>query len=143
VILIDTSAWIEFFRARGEPAVKSRVADCLSNGQAAYTCPIRFELLSGARRDETATVLEGLEFARRIELTAIHWDTAAAHGAKLRARGITVPASDLLIATVVDMEGLALLSRDRHFEMVRDAAMPQLRLMEFFARKSKGNSGSK
>jgi len=130
VILIDTSAWIEFFRARGEPAFKSRVADCLSSGEAAYTCPIRFELLSGARRDEIGDVLAGLEFARRVEFTANHWDTAAIHGAKLRAKGVTVPASDLLIATVADLEGLLLLSRDRHFEMVRDAVLPQLRLVE-------------
>lgn len=130
MILIDTSAWIEFFRARGKPAFKSRVADCLSCGEAAYTCPIRFELLSGARREEIASVLEGLEFARRIEFTAAHWDTAATHGAKLRAKGVTVPASDLLIATLADSEGLLVLSRDRHFEMIRDAVLPELRLVE-------------
>ena len=43
--LIDTSAWIEFFRAKGDAALKSRVADLISFGEAAYTCPIHFELL--------------------------------------------------------------------------------------------------
>ncbi|HEY5793196.1 MAG TPA: PIN domain-containing protein [Chthoniobacterales bacterium] len=129
MILIDTSAWIEFFRARGEPALKSRVADCLSIGQAAYTCPIRFELLLGARPSEVSDLLIGLDLARRLALTASHWDAAATLGSRLRADGVTVPASDLLIATLAEKEGIPLLARDRHFEIIRDSVLPKMKLV--------------
>jgi len=68
ITLVDTSAWIEFFRAKGDPAVKSRVADFLALGHAAYTCPVRFELFLGARPSELADLREGLSFARRLPL---------------------------------------------------------------------------
>ena len=64
--LIDTSAWIEFFRARGDAILKSRVADLISFGAAAYTCPIRFELLVGARPQEMSDLRAGLGFASSI-----------------------------------------------------------------------------
>jgi predicted nucleic acid-binding protein len=50
--LVDSSAWVEFLRRRGDPKVKDIVARLLQSEQAAYTCPIRFELLSGLRPGE-------------------------------------------------------------------------------------------
>jgi predicted nucleic acid-binding protein len=46
--MIDSSIWIEFLRKNGDPSVKGHVAQLISAEQAAYTCPIRFELVSGA-----------------------------------------------------------------------------------------------
>jgi predicted nucleic acid-binding protein len=111
--LIDTSAWIEFFRSKGDTALKSRVADLISFGEAAYTCPIRFELFLGARAKELKDLQIGLGFARRVMLAPQHWNTAAALGAKLRSAGHSIPASDLLIAVVAHSEDLPLLARDR------------------------------
>ena len=128
--LIDTSAWIEFFRARGDAILKSRVADLISFGAAAYTCPIRFELLVGARPQEMSDLRAGLGFARRLPLTSEHWDTAAALGAKLLSSGHSIPASDLLIATVAHEEGFSLLARDQHFVVIRANLLPGLQLLE-------------
>ena len=47
--LIDTSAWVEFLRRKGDSKVKHAVAHLLQTDQAAYTCPIWFELFSGAK----------------------------------------------------------------------------------------------
>ena len=124
--IIDTSAWIEFFRARGDAILKSRVADLISFGAAAYTCPIRFELLVGARPQEMSDLRAGLGFAGRIPLTSEHWDTAAALGAKLLSSGH----SDLLIATVAHEEGFSLLARDQHFVVIRANLLPGLQLLE-------------
>jgi predicted nucleic acid-binding protein len=128
-VLIDTSAWVEFFRAQGDSLIKSKVAEFLSLGKAAYTCPISFELFLGARPSELADLREGLGFARRISLDASHWDLAAQHGSKLRSQGITVPASDLLIATVATESQTALLSCDKHFLQIREGALGALRLL--------------
>ncbi|MBT5902225.1 MAG: PIN domain-containing protein [Opitutaceae bacterium] len=128
-VLIDSSAWIEFLRRTGEPELKAQVADILGTGRAVFTCPIAFELRAGARKSEVRALDEALSFAERIELTPRHWDLAAKHAATLRAKGITVPASDLLIATVAADSGVALLARDQHFEMIRKATLSGLRLV--------------
>lgn len=127
--LIDTSAWIEFLRRNGDAQLKSQVADIVASGRAAYTCPVRFELYAGARKPEQTTLAEALSFAERIPVTADHWDQAAAHAAALRARGVTVPASDLLIATVAATTNNALLARDEHFGLIREGVMPDLKVL--------------
>lgn len=127
--LIDTSAWIEFLRRDGDDRLKAQVADVIGSGHAAYTCPIRFELYAGARKSELSTLGEALSFAERIVVTPEHWDGAAVHAAGLRAKGIAVPASDLLIATVAVDRAASLLARDEHFVMIRDTIMPRLKLV--------------
>ena len=129
MVLIDTSAWIEFFRAEGDRYMKSRVAEYLSLGRAAYTCPVTFELFLGARPSELADLREGLGFARRIPMKPNHWDTAAMLGSKLRSRGLSFPATDLLIATIAVECRSPLLSCDKHFEQIQDGVLSSLQLV--------------
>ncbi len=126
--LIDTSAWIEFFRRKGDPLFKTRVFEIIGSGKAAYTCPIRFELVLGARPEEMTDLLNGLDLAKRIPLTPEHWDRGAALGAELRAEGVRIPASDLLIAIVASNADIPLLTKDQHFNLLQEKFLPDLRL---------------
>ena len=128
MVLIDTSAWIEFFRRKGSLEFKSRVADLIAARSAAYTCPVRFELFLGARPNEIQPLEQGFGFSTRIAATEQHWDKAAQSAAALRAKGLNFPALDLLIATVAHSENLPLLAKDAHFEMIRESSMPELKL---------------
>ena len=127
--LIDTSAWIEFFRPKGDPSVKVLVRDLMAINEAAYTCPVAFELITGARKEELDDLRSGLDLASRVVLRPEHWDLAGSLNAALRARGINLPSSDLLIATVAHSEKLPLLAKDAHFEMIREHALPELRIV--------------
>ena len=127
--LIDTSAWIEFFRPKGDPHVKALVRDLMTIREAAYTCPVAFELLTGARKEERNDLQTGLDLASRIVLRPEHWDLAGSSNAALRARGINLPASDLLIATVAHAQHLPLLAKDAHFEIIRKLSMPDLKIL--------------
>jgi hypothetical protein len=40
---------VEFLRRAGDPQAKRAVARLLEDGLTVYTCPIRFELLSGVQ----------------------------------------------------------------------------------------------
>jgi predicted nucleic acid-binding protein len=128
-VLIDTSAWIEFFRRQGDPSIKSRVADLIALGAAAYTCPVRYELVLGARPKELPDLQQAFGFSNRVVVTPTHWDRAADLAGKLRAKGLHFPALDLLISTVASEEKLPLLARDAHFQAIRDAVMPGLDLV--------------
>lgn len=50
--LIDTAAWIEFFRPKGDPWLKALVLELMTIQEATYTCPVAFELTCGARKEE-------------------------------------------------------------------------------------------
>lgn len=130
MILIDTSAWIEFFRPKGDPLLKARVRDLMSIKEAAYTCPVAFELITGARKEELDDLRTGLGLASRIVLLPEHWDMAGSLNAMLRARGVNIPASDLLVAMVAHSGKMPLLAKDAHFEMIREHSLPELRIVD-------------
>ena len=127
--LIDTSAWIEFFRPKGDPHVKALVRDLMAVKQAAYTCPVAFELITGARKEELDDLRAGLNLASRIVLLPEHWNLAGSSNAALRAQGVNLPASDLLIATVAHSGKMPLLAKDAHFETIRGHSMPELKII--------------
>jgi predicted nucleic acid-binding protein len=131
MILVDTSAWIEFFRRQGDPAVKERVAVCIERDEAAYTCPIYFELLAGAGAKEQETVDMTLELCTRYLFRPEDWARAAAMEKDLRSHGITVPRDDVFVAVVAEERGLPILCKDRHFDMIRSAGHPALHVQQF------------
>jgi predicted nucleic acid-binding protein len=112
VILIDTSAWVEFLRDTGSP-VCARVDALLKEGFA--TChPILMEVLAGALDDRHLSQLRGLP-ARGVLLPA-HYQTAAAMYRTCCRRGLTVRTLvDCLIAAHAVEAGAELLQDDPDF----------------------------
>jgi predicted nucleic acid-binding protein len=126
--LVDSSAWVEFFRKKGNPMTKRRVAQLLESEQAAFTCPIRFELLSGARSGEEADLEAALRLSSHIPFESADWREAASLERTLRTKGITIPRNDLFVATVGIRTGLVVACRDAHFDAVGRAIGDQLRV---------------
>jgi len=119
MILIDTSAWVEFFRKKGNPQTKNRVASLLSSDSAAYTCPVLMELSAGARETaELELISETLSLCQRFVFQPEYWERAASIERTLRQRGVTVPRDDILVATVAFENQLVLLCRDAHFNLI-------------------------
>jgi predicted nucleic acid-binding protein len=115
VILIDTSAWVEFLRGTGS-SVCDRV-DGLLGGEFATCHPIRMELLAGARDDRHLGQLRGL-LARAVLLPTppAHYEAAAALHRACRRQGATVrKLIDCLIAAHAIDVGAALLHADADF----------------------------
>ncbi len=129
--LIDTSGWIQFFRRKGCVEIKSHVSKLLSLNQAAYTCPVRYELFFGAKREEKKDLEIGLSFATRLALQSEHWDEAAEIGCRLRLQGFTFPAADVLIAVVACQASIPILSCDQHFVTIQQQGLPQLQVQDF------------
>jgi predicted nucleic acid-binding protein len=118
--LIDTSAWIEFLRPTGNPQIKTEVGDLVQSGRAAFTCPIRYELLSGARENEKGTLDLLFDVAHHHPTKPDDWNRAAEVRALLIRKGVTVPLADLLIFCVAERCGMTLLARDTHFDAIAE-----------------------
>lgn len=115
MILIDTSAWIEFLRDTGSPACIA-VEQALA-GEIATCDPIRMELLAGARDERHLTDLRGLlARATALDVTPRHYEEAALLYRQARTSGHTVRRLiDCLIASIAVDNDVPLLQADRDF----------------------------
>jgi len=118
VILVDTSAWIEFLRDTASP-ICIRVDELLASDIA--TChPVRMEILAGARDEAHLRDLRGL-LARAVLLPTepVDYEEAAAIYRGCRRQGETVRRLiDCLIAATAIRHGVAVLHADRDFDAI-------------------------
>lgn len=113
--LVDSSAWVEFLRRKGDTKVKNILARLLEAKQAAFTCPIRFELLSGVKGGEEDDLEKALALSHHVPFRQEDWIEAARLERQLRAKGLQVPRNDLFVATIAIRASLVILCRDAHF----------------------------
>jgi predicted nucleic acid-binding protein len=123
MILVDTSAWIAFFRNRGPAA--SLVDDSLASNEAALCGPVETELRRGLLdAKERKLVLSALGGCHHLRQPDEFWTEAGELGFLLRRRGVTPKTLDLLIATYALSHSAALLTVDRDFLAMRKAGVP-------------------
>ena len=130
MILVDTSAWIEYLRATGSP-VHRRVRRLVETGEAiATTEPVVMEVLAGARDSahlrSLRRLLTGCELLPVEGLLA--WERAAGIWRICRrAGGETVRSlTDCLIADVALGARVPVLHADRDFEVIARSTDLQL-----------------
>ncbi len=126
MILIDTSAWVEFLRDTGSP-VCQRVDDLLESDIA--TChPIRMEVLAGARDEGHLNDLRRLlARASVLPTRATDYEQAAAMYRACRRGGATVrKLIDCLIGATAIRAGTPLLHSDADFDAL--ARLTDLRI---------------
>ena len=129
MILVDTSAWVEYLRATGS-AVHVELRKLIANeAPLATTDPVVMELLAGAREGAQDGGLRRL-FLRLDHLSVEglgDYERAAAVYRSCRDKGRTVRSLvDCLIATVAIREQVPVLEQDRDFDVI--AAQRELRL---------------
>ena len=116
MILVDTSAWVEFLRDTGT-AVCDEV-DRLLAGDIAVCDPIRMEVLAGARDEAHLRDLRALlGRATTVPTEAVDYERGASLYRECRRRGETVRRLiDCLIAAVAIRHDIAVLHADTDFD---------------------------
>ena len=128
--LVDTSAWIEFFHPRGEPAVQSAVQDALRSGLVVTVAPVLVELLAGLDpADQPSTeAIARLRALERLELDWTACSTAAEFDRKLAAAGQRAPTVDLILAGAAHTSRCEIWHRgDEHLERLAAIGGPPAR----------------
>lgn len=118
MILVDTSAWIEFLRNTDSSACA--LVDEVLSEEVAICDPVRMEILAGARDESHLSSLRSLlARAVHIETLASDYDDAAALYRLCRRRGETVRRLiDCLIAAVAIRTSAPILHSDQDFEVL-------------------------
>ena len=118
MILVDTSAWIEFLRDTGSPACL--LVDELLAGEIAICDAVWMEVLAGARDESHLLSLRRL-LARAVAIPTLSTDyeDAAALYRRCRREGETVRRLiDCLIASVAIRVGAPVLHSDADFDVL-------------------------
>jgi predicted nucleic acid-binding protein len=127
VSVVDTSAWIDFLR--GESKAVSRVRPLLAEGVAAFTGPIRAEVLSGASTtalyERLRSLFDGLV---SVSDPPALWDRVSESRFALARGGFQAEIVDLAIAVSTSARGFHLVTRDRDFERIRTVVPIELDL---------------
>lgn len=121
VILIDSSAWIEYLRDTGSPVCERVDALLRSPEEAASTDVVRMELLAGARDGKHRRSIERLlDRVQHLPTRPLFdYSLAADIYATCRAAGV-MPRSmtDCLVAAVAISSGASLLHMDADFDAI-------------------------
>jgi predicted nucleic acid-binding protein len=119
--LIDASSLVHFLRIKGNPAVKSRVANILRGGEAAICEMIAVELWMGVGSAKDKREIE--ELCSALEFLPIDesvWRRAKELATLCRKDGTPVPSSDAVIAACAFTHGAAIDCEDGHFAVLEN-----------------------
>ncbi len=116
-VLVDTCIWIEFFNTTSEAGEE---LDKLLRKNAVWTCGIViFELLQGVKSEKEKSIITdillNLEY---IEMSWPLWQRAAEISLKLKKKGVTIPLSDIFIASLAIEYDLRVFTLDKHFRKI-------------------------
>jgi len=121
VILLDSSALIEYYRPSGDPAVRSVVAAAIAADLAAVNGIVQVEILAFAAGEEERRLLASdFQAFHHLDLGPEQFNLACDLGFTLRRGGVTVPATDLIVAASAISSQAELYHVDGHFDRIAE-----------------------
>lgn len=119
-VLVDTSAWIEFFRKK-EP-YHTVVLGLVDDDRVCCAGIVLGELLQGAKSDRELKVLKDfLHVFEFVPETADLWEKAGELSYAMRRKGDPVGLSDCFLAVAAKACDAEILTLDRHFGVLKNA----------------------
>ena len=120
MILVDTSSWIHLLRPTGDPIVRARVEAALTSGEACWCPLVQLELWNGARGGRERDVLRHFaEVLPELPIDEAVWRLSQELARGARSRGVTVPATDIVIAACARRHDADMESADEDFARLR------------------------
>lgn len=119
MIVVDSSAWVEYYRPVGFQVVKAAVARAIEADLVTVNGIIQVEILAFAPGSSNlAKLISDFKIYNWIELDEDDFDFATEMGFFLRRRSITIKAADLIIAASAIRTRSLLYHTDSHFDDV-------------------------
>lgn len=129
VTVVDSSLWVDYFRARTPPAVKRQIDPIVRRADIALCEPIVFELLRAAPAVHARFIERYFATIPVLATPSTLWTDAHRLGQRCLAAGFLVPALDLLIAQVCRHHDASLVGFDGHFQHIAGVSDLKLTLL--------------
>ena len=113
--VIETSVWVDFFRARTPPAVKLQIKPWVLRHDLALCEPILCELLRSAPAAQRGLIQRHFATIPLLATPGTLWADATRLGQGCQDAGVLVGALDLLIATICIHHEAELIAFDKQF----------------------------
>jgi len=124
-IIGDTSVWIEYFK--NNPVVTDFMEKNLLEDNIYIIGIIVSELIQGIKNEEERSIIRSnLDAVSYIEMKYEDWISVGDLSSDLRKKGVTLPLTDIAIASVAKKNNFQLATFDRHFKLI-----PNLTVYEF------------
>ncbi len=118
-ILADTCIWIEYFRTTSP--ISDELRKLIREDSIVTTGLVILELFQGIKTPESKELIKDTILALPfLEATRDSWIIAGEIGYTLRRKGITLPATDLLLAAVAKINDCSIFTTDAHFKVIPD-----------------------
>ena len=118
-VIVDTSAWIESFRPKGETKLKEVLRELISDGKILLPGIIKTELLRGTKSKKEFQMLgELLGSLIYLSVEDDFWGRLARFSFDLFREGVTVPLADTCVALLAIENDVPLLHQDTHFDLI-------------------------
>jgi predicted nucleic acid-binding protein len=128
--IIDSSIWVDFFRASSPAVLKYQAAKLIEDEQALVCEPVLFELLRATPAAARKNVQAQLDLLPLVRTPHRLWRDAAQLGQQCLRRGVIPPAMNLLIAQVCLDHNLELVTFDQHFAEIARVSPLRIRIFE-------------
>ena len=132
MILVDTSAWIFALRKNPFAKLKSRIGHLLEMDEIITLGMIKLELLGGTKtKEEFDRLKTRLDALYEISTAAKLWSFAAQMAFDLQRKGLTIPYTDILIASAAIQSEAIILHADSHYDFI--AGQTELKVESYVA----------
>lgn len=119
MILVDSSAWIVYYRSEGSRKIKGLIKKAISSDLVAVNGVIIVEVLSGISNEaEFKKVRSHFQGFHDLSLSENDFIEASLLGSSLRRKGVSVPPVDLMIAASAIRTKSRLYHLDGHFDLI-------------------------
>jgi len=118
-VVVDSSAWLEFFKPAGKPLFKEVITELISKQSIVIPGIIKVEILRGSRSHQEYEMLDNtLGGVRYLSVSEVFWKRLSLFNYDLSRKGVNVPLSDAYIALLAIENDMEMLHCDRHFDLI-------------------------
>ncbi len=119
--LIDTSVWIDFFNGKLSDSLKNQIIGYIENDEIYYNGIILSELLIGTKNiKERNFIQNNFDGFIYLPFDLDDFKRLSNYGNNFLRKGITIPLTDLLIFYHTVDNKLTLITKDKHFKLIRE-----------------------
>lgn len=129
-LVIETSLWIDFTRARSPLPLKQFLAPFFLRPDAHLVEPVMFEVFRHATKEETGGLRQHFQTFPMLESPSSLWRDAAALGQACRQAGYTAGSLDLLVAAVAAHHKAEVVTLDEDFERIATITGLRVKLLK-------------